>query len=441
MAEIAGGFRACPSSSTATPFAGRGVVAEDAQLSVSGYRTRGTVHVVINSQLRFTTAPASALSVPTDVAKMVQAPIFHVNGDDPEACVRAARLAFVFRQTFHKDVVIDLVCYRKHGHNEGDDPSYTQPLMYQRIEAKRSVRELYTESLVCRCDMPLAEGRVTLGRLQRASRSSSTRCGASPLMPRPSCRCPTGTGRRAVRRDRRVSPAGGAAGPSSVVRSVPDGFIIHPKLGASSSSDELVASGQIDWALAGGPRHPARSCTRGVRVRPHGPGHPSQDFQPPPLGSGRLLQRRGYVPLAHIATGLHRIGADALEPAGEMGNFTVRDSSLSEYAAVGFECRYSVEAPGGARGLGGAVRASQRRPDHHRQLLGRGGEQMGAVQRVSSCCCRTGTRARGPSTRRRAERFLSYQLGNRRVTVPPRPRGTSICCAHGRMTRSARSSW
>ena len=99
---------------------------------------------------------------PTDVAKMVQAPIFHVNGDDPEACVRAARLAFVFRQTFHKDVVIDLVCYRKHGHNEGDDPSYTQPLMYQRIEAKRSVRKLYTETLVRRGDITLEEAESAL---------------------------------------------------------------------------------------------------------------------------------------------------------------------------------------------------------------------------------------------------------------------------------------
>ena len=146
-------------------FAGQGVVAETLNLSgLSGYRTGGTVHVVINNQLGFTTAPTSARTsvYPTDVAKMVQAPIFHVNGDDPEACVRAAQLAFAFRQTFHKDVVIDIVCYRKHGHNEGDDPSYTQPLMYQRIDAKRSVRKLYTETLVRRGDITLEEAESAL---------------------------------------------------------------------------------------------------------------------------------------------------------------------------------------------------------------------------------------------------------------------------------------
>ncbi|HXY28274.1 MAG TPA: multifunctional oxoglutarate decarboxylase/oxoglutarate dehydrogenase thiamine pyrophosphate-binding subunit/dihydrolipoyllysine-residue succinyltransferase subunit, partial [Acidimicrobiales bacterium] len=146
-------------------FAGQGVVAETLNLSgLSGYRTGGTVHVVINNQLGFTTAPTSARTsvYPTDVAKMVQAPIFHVNGDDPEACVRAAQLAFAFRQTFHKDVVIDVVCYRRHGHNEGDDPSYTQPKMYAIIDGKRSVRKLYTESLVRRGDITIEEAEQAL---------------------------------------------------------------------------------------------------------------------------------------------------------------------------------------------------------------------------------------------------------------------------------------
>ncbi|MGZ6589943.1 MAG: multifunctional oxoglutarate decarboxylase/oxoglutarate dehydrogenase thiamine pyrophosphate-binding subunit/dihydrolipoyllysine-residue succinyltransferase subunit, partial [Solirubrobacteraceae bacterium] len=146
-------------------FAGQGVVAETLNLSqLRGYRTGGTIHVVINNQVGFTTSPSSSRSsfYSTDVARMIQAPIFHVNGDDPEACVRVAELAFEFRQQFNKDVVIDMVCYRRRGHNEGDDPSMTQPLMYNLIEAKRSVRKLYTESLIGRGDITVEEAEAAL---------------------------------------------------------------------------------------------------------------------------------------------------------------------------------------------------------------------------------------------------------------------------------------
>ena len=146
-------------------FAGQGVVAETLNLSqLRGYRTGGTIHVVVNNQVGFTTAPSSSRSstYSTDVAKMIQAPVFHVNGDDPEAVVRIGQLAYEFRQRFHKDVVIDMVCYRRRGHNEGDDPSMTQPLMYNLIEAKRSVRKLYTESLIGRGDITEEEAEQLL---------------------------------------------------------------------------------------------------------------------------------------------------------------------------------------------------------------------------------------------------------------------------------------
>jgi multifunctional 2-oxoglutarate metabolism enzyme len=328
-------------------FAGQGVVAETLNLSgLSGYRTGGTVHVVINNQLGFTTAPASARTsvYPTDVAKMVQAPIFHVNGDDPEACVRAARLAFTFRQTFHKDVVIDLVCYRKHGHNEGDDPSYTQPLMYQRIEAKRSVRKLYTETLVRRGDITLDEAEAALDDFNASlqvvldevrGEPSLAPTELSPPDPGPGDTPSAETG---------VAPDVLRA-LSSVVRSVPDGFTIHPKLERQFvQRDELVASGQVDWALAEALAI-GSLMYQGVNVRLTGQDTRRGTFSHRHAVLVDYSNGEEFVPLAHIRDGLHRIGADDLEPAGAMGNFTVRDSLLSEYAAVGFEYGYSVEAP------------------------------------------------------------------------------------------------
>lgn len=146
-------------------FAGQGVVAETLNMSqLRGYRTGGTVHIVINNQVGYTATAAAARSSMycTDVARMIEAPIFHVNGDDPEAVCRVARLAFEYRQAFNKDVVIDLVCYRRRGHNETDNPSFTQPLMYDLIDKKRSVRKLYTESLIGRGDITLEEAEQAL---------------------------------------------------------------------------------------------------------------------------------------------------------------------------------------------------------------------------------------------------------------------------------------
>lgn len=155
-------------------FAGQGVVAETLNLAnLPGYRVGGTIHIICNNQIGFTTAPEYSRSSEycTDVAKMIGAPIFHVNGDDPEACVWVAKLAVDFRQKFKKDVVIDMLCYRRRGHNEGDDPSMTNPAMYDVVDVKRGVRKTYTEALIGRGDISLKEAEDALrdyqGQLER----------------------------------------------------------------------------------------------------------------------------------------------------------------------------------------------------------------------------------------------------------------------------------
>ncbi|HET7721796.1 MAG TPA: thiamine pyrophosphate-dependent enzyme, partial [Acidimicrobiales bacterium] len=232
-------------------FAGQGVVAETLNLSaLRGYRIGGTIHVVVNNQLGFTTAPAEARSsvYATDIAKMVQAPIFHVNGDDPEAVVRVARLAFGFRQRFHKDVVIDMVCYRRHGHNEGDDPSYTQPLMYKRIVARRSVRKLYTETLVKRGDITIEDAERALddflARMQVAL--EETRHSAPPVIadtvPPP---VPGSLGSVETGVSREVLDRVAAA-----MDATPAGFTVHPKLLKTlQGRRQLYDAGEVDWSM------------------------------------------------------------------------------------------------------------------------------------------------------------------------------------------------
>ncbi|HMD46347.1 MAG TPA: multifunctional oxoglutarate decarboxylase/oxoglutarate dehydrogenase thiamine pyrophosphate-binding subunit/dihydrolipoyllysine-residue succinyltransferase subunit [Acidimicrobiales bacterium] len=326
-------------------FAGQGVVAETLNLSgLSGYRTGGTVHLVINNQLGFTTAPEAARTsvYPTDVAKMVQAPIFHVNGDDPEACVRAARLALGFRDTFKKDVVIDLVCYRRHGHNEGDDPSYTQPLMYQRIENKRSVRKLYTEVLVRRGDITLEEAEQSLddfnARLQSALDEVRAEAPEAPPTLRPEPPAPV------VPAVATGVPEAELATLASATHATPPGFTLHPKLGRQfAQRDEMVAAGWVDWALAEA-LAVGSLLEEGVDVRLTGQDTRRGTFSQRHAVLVDYVDGREYVPLAHLDETVGpaaRAGADG----SRLGRFTVRDSLLSEYAAVGFEYGYSVEAP------------------------------------------------------------------------------------------------
>jgi len=312
-------------------FAGQGVVAETLNLSaLRGYRTGGTVHLVINNQLGFTTSPESARSsvYATDVAKMVQAPIFHVNGDDPEACVRVARMAFAFRQAFNKDVVIDMVCYRRFGHNEADEPSYTQPQMYGRIQNRRSVRKLYTETLVKRGDITLAEAEQALddfsARLQAAL--DETRQSAPPrptrLVNPPASEVlaspVTGVEREVLDRI------------AAALHSAPEGFTIHPKLARQlEARAKLYAQGEVDWAL-GEAMAFGSLLLEGGDVRLAG-----QDTR-----RGTFSHR--HAVLVDYATGAEHVPLAALAPPGPQGRFFVYDSLLSEYAALGFEYGYSV---------------------------------------------------------------------------------------------------
>ncbi|MDQ4134272.1 MAG: multifunctional oxoglutarate decarboxylase/oxoglutarate dehydrogenase thiamine pyrophosphate-binding subunit/dihydrolipoyllysine-residue succinyltransferase subunit [Actinomycetota bacterium] len=312
-------------------FSGQGVVAETLNLSaLRGYRVGGTLHLVINNQVGFTTLPAEARSsvYATDVAKMVQAPIFHVNGDDPEACVRVARLAFGFRQAFHKDVVIDMVCYRLHGHNEGDDPSYTHPLMYAQIERRRSVRKLYTETLVRRGDITLADAERALddfmARMQAAfeeTRQATTPSPATvprPIPPPVDLEPPVATGVEKPVLDRIVA---GLHGP-------PPNFAVHPKLVTQMHARErLYQEGHVDWALAESLAI-GSTLLEGTDVRLAGQDSRRGTFSHRHAVLVDYQSGQDWSPLANLAPG--------------QGKFWVYDSMLSEYAALGFEYGYSV---------------------------------------------------------------------------------------------------
>ncbi len=310
-------------------FAGQGVVAETLNMSaLSGYRTGGTIHIVVNNGIGFTTSPADARSsvYATDVAKMVQAPIFHVNADDPEACVHVMDLALAFRRDFRKDVVVDVVGYRRWGHNEADEPAYTQPIMYAKIRDRRSVRKLYTERLVNRGDLNLAEAEAALKDFQErmeAAFAATHETGEPSPAPAPRRPAP-------VPAEPPFPPVPLATLERILHRAttVPDGFHAHPKLARQlAQHGEMLAQGGADFGtaelLAFG-----SLVMEGIPVRLSG-----QDSR-----RGTFSQRHSvlvdqdsgaeYTPLAHVDPG--------------QAPFLVYDSLLSEYAVLGFEYGYSV---------------------------------------------------------------------------------------------------
>jgi multifunctional 2-oxoglutarate metabolism enzyme len=319
-------------------FAGQGIVMETLQLAdLKGYRTGGTVHIIINNQIGFTTSPEQSRSsiYSTDVAKMTQLPIFHINGDDPEAAFRCLRIALDFRQEFNKDVVLDVVGFRKLGHNEGDEPSYTQPLMYARVKAHPGVRAKYAQRL-------LQEGVVTEAEVEAMIREA------------------TGRYETALARAKEIvkgkAPAKGLPAPtaeedgSEVVETsvaaetirelarriavVPEGFNINPKMVSQLARRAKMGEGElaVDWAFAELMAFGSLG-TEGVRVRLSG-----QDS-----GRGTFSQRHAI--LYDTQTG----GAwspltDMTARADGRALVEVFDSSLSEQGVMGFEYGYSVVA-------------------------------------------------------------------------------------------------
>ena len=320
-------------------FAGQGVVAETLNLALlRGYRTGGTIHIIVNNQIGFTTSPHDSKSSEycTDVAKMIGAPIFHVNGDDPEAAVWVAKLAVDFRQKFKKDVVIDMLCYRRRGHNEGDDPSMTQPAMYDAIDVKRGARKTYTEALIGRGDISMKEAEDALrdyqGQLERVFNEvrdlekhaieASESVESDQMIPR---------GMNTAVDKALLARIGDAH------LAVPDGFTVHPRVKpVLEKRREMAYEGKVDWAfaelLALG-----SLIAEGKLIRLSG-----QDTR-----RGTFTQRHSVI--IDRTTGAEFTPLQLLASNGDGtptgGKFMVYDSALSEFAAVGFEYGYSVGNP------------------------------------------------------------------------------------------------
>jgi 2-oxoglutarate dehydrogenase E1 component len=314
-------------------FAGQGIVAECLAMSdIAGYRVGGTIHLIINNQIGFTTSPQHSRSslYCSDVAKTVQAPIFHVNGDDPEACVRVAELAFEYRQKFHKDVVIDMVCYRRHGHNEGDDPSYTQPLMYKAIAERRSVRKLYVEALVKRGELTVEEAESALADFQSKLQVALDQTRAHAPEPVKVAKPPKPMGVRP-----HVETGVDRAQLDSIfdnLTNYPADFTPHPKLMRQFETRAKMYhdAGELEWATA-------EALAIGSLVA-----------EGTPVRLAGEDSRRGTFSQRHAALVDYeneKVWIPNTTLPQRTAPFWVYDSLLSEYAALGFEYGYAHESP------------------------------------------------------------------------------------------------
>lgn len=318
-------------------FAGQGIVWETINLSqLYGYRTGGTIHVVINNQIGFTTPPEEARSspYPTDLARSVQAPIFHVNGDDPDSAVRVAALAIAYRHRFNKDVVVNIFCYRRHGHNEADEPSYTQPLLYKKISERPSVLTLYSQTLeregIVSAETAESMRREMRDRLDRAYQESLT--GDHRFQPD----IPLAVSEEELRE---FQPTSGTNVGMEMLRKValglsmlPENFRLHPKLTSFMAKRRELVEGnpQIDWSFAEALAF-GTLVYEGTPVRLSG-----QD-----CARGTFSQRHAI--LSDMETGIQYIPLKNI--SRDQAQFVVFDSLLSEGAVLGFEFGYSVADP------------------------------------------------------------------------------------------------
>lgn len=312
-------------------FAGQGVVFETMNLSkLEGYATGGTIHVVINNQIGFTTNPIESRSgmYATDIAKAIVAPIFHVNGDDPEAVVRVTQLALDFRQEFNRDVVIDIVCYRRHGHNEGDDPTYTQPLMYSKIKSQPTVFTQYAQRLIREKIITQAEvderKKRYLARLSEAYDTMKRNLEIFELQEQPALVTEVPPAQTAISSDLATRVIEG-------LTTLPEGFHLHPKLkGWFDKRREVLSGGTMDWAMGEAIAF-GSLVVEGTPVRLSG-----QD-----VGRGTFSQR--HLELYDTANGDRLVLLQKLDP--NQAPFEVWDSSLSEFAVMGFEFGVSLGDP------------------------------------------------------------------------------------------------
>jgi 2-oxoglutarate dehydrogenase E1 component len=319
-------------------FAGQGVVAECLQLSgIKGHRTGGTIHIIVNNQIGFTTAPhfSRTSPYPTDIALMVEAPIFHVNGDDPEAVVHAAKVATEFRQKFRKDVVLDIFCYRRFGHNEGDEPMFTNPVMYNRIKKHKTTLQLYTERLVQ--DGLIPEGEIEDMKAAFQAKLNEEFEAGKDYKPN---KADWLDGRWShLDREGQDYQRGQTAISEATLKDVgqaltrvPDGVVLHRTVQRLLEAKAgMFESGQgFDWATAEALAF-GSLLTEGYPVRLAGQDSTRGTFSQRHSAYIDQDTEERYYPLNHIREG--------------QGRYEVIDSMLSEYAVLGFEYGYSLSEP------------------------------------------------------------------------------------------------